>query len=154
MAIPYPDTLPNPQYKGYSNNPSQDFFVTEMDYASKRRSKYVGLFKIPLTFKFSSQQFNDFNSWYFGSLDTELLRGARNFEARWEVLGVTSLYEFAFAKGGQPKINPMSPDLFEVKCEVELKTDIFEIIALNSLDGFCPDIIDCQDAMIAWAISA
>lgn len=152
--VTYPASLPKPLYKGHANNPSQDFLVTEMDYASKRRSSYYGIFKIPLTFKFSGQEFNDFNSWYYGDSATQMARGAKVFTAYWEVLGVTSLYEFAFTKGGQPKTKPLSPDSFEVKCEVELKTDIFEIIALNNLDGFCPDIIDCQNTMIAWAISA
>lgn len=154
MAILYPSTLPNPLYKGHSNNPSQDFLVTEMDYASKRRARYYGIFKVPVMFKFTGQQFNDFNSWYYGDSATQLSRGAKTFEAKWEVLGVTALYEFAFAKDGQPKVKPLSPDLFEVKCLVELKTDIFEIIALNNLNGFCPDIIDCQIDMITWAISA
>ncbi len=152
--INYPDTLPKPSYKGHSNNPSQDYHVTEMDYASKRRAKYYGIFTIPLMFKFTRHELNDFNSWYFGNSPTQLLRGARIFQASWEVLGIFAPFEFAFTKGGQPRVVPLSPDLFEVKCEVELKTDIYEIIVLNSLEGFCPEIIDCQTDLLEWAKTA
>lgn len=148
MAIPYPDSLPNPLYSGFQNNPSQDYFVTEMDYASKRRPRYYGIFKIPMTFKYSGQQFNDFNAWYYGNEANQLSRGIKTFSARWNVLGVVTTYEFAFVKDGQPQALPIAPDTWEVKIEVELKTDIYEIIALNSLDGFCPDVIDCQQALI------
>ena len=150
-TVDYPSTLPKPSYKGHQNNPSQDFFVTEMDYASKRRAKYFGIFKIPMTFKFTKMQVREFNRWFYGEGATQLQRGSKPFNAVWEVLAIAFNYEFAFAKGGQPIAVPLSPDLYEIKMEVELLTDIFEIIALDDITAFCPEAIDCMEDFLIFA---
>lgn len=152
MAVEYPNTLPKQSYTGHSNRPSRGFFLTEMDYSTKRRPSFTGVFRLPTSLNLNSQQLNDFNAWFFGITENDLLNGSRTFNARWEIMGITSLYEFAFLT--QPIITPLSPDRFRVNFELELKTDIYEIIALNNLNGFCPEIIDCQRDLINWAISA
>lgn len=148
--VEYPDTLPKPLYEGHTLNPSQPFFTTEMDYGQKSRAKYFGTFPIKFVFNFSEEQLNTFNSWFWGNSTEQLNGGAKPFSAQWIILGINTTYEFQFAKGGQPKYKPSSPTHYKLNLTVNLLTDISEIIALNSLDGWCPEIIDCQrDFLIA-----
>ncbi len=144
MAIPYPTTLPKPLYSGYQNNTAQNFFLTEMDYASKRRAKYKGIYKIPFKIRLDSQQIIIFNSWYYNTLAD----GVKIFSATWNVDGLTTEYEFAFLKA--PRKVPSGAFGWEITMEVELKTDIYELMAFADLSGFCPEAIECQDDFIAW----
>lgn len=148
MAIPFPDNLPQPLYDGRQDTPSQDFFIPDFDYAGdKRRSKAYGKFSLTVKFRFTQQELNDFNAWYY----SDLKRGARRFNARWSVLGVFYNYEFGVDVGGQPTLDYVTNGNYIISMKVVLITDIFEIVALNSLNGFCPEIIQCQDDLIDFA---
>lgn len=143
MAVPYPSTLPSPLYQGKLDLPTQGFYVTPMDYATKRRPKNTGQFFVNITFLFTNDEVNTFNEWYI----LQLNNGAKLFEATWDIAGAVTLLEYAIADEGQPQYLPRGLS-YEVKLKLEIKSDIVEILARNNLNGFCPDIINCQIATI------
>lgn len=149
MAVPYPSLLPAPQYKGYKNTQTQNYYTTKMDYATKIRAKFYGNFKANLTFKFNQDQLGIFEEWYYSQLNA----GSKPFEATWLIAGVKQLMEFVFDENGQPEFDILSPTIWEVKINVIVKTDIFELLANNNLNGFCPDIIECQENLINFAVN-
>ena len=151
MAIAYPSNLPNPQVKGYKNAPSQDYFITQMDYAFKKRARYYGNMEVNITFKFTKNQMREFNRWFYGDKTDQLGRGVKTFTANWEILTISFLYEFTFAEGGQPEPTYISNDNYEVKMKAYLLTDIFEIIALDDITALCPEAIDCMETFLNFA---
>lgn len=142
--IEYPSSLPRPLYEGHVIKPDQPYFSTQFDYAQKNRARYFGSFPIEFVFNFNETQLQTFNAWFYGRGATDLNSGAKPFNASWIILGIEANYEFQFAQGGQPSYTPTSPTNYRVPIRLNLLTDISEIIALNSLDGWCPEIIDCQ----------
>lgn len=148
MAVPYPSTLPNPLYKGKQDLPAQGFFVTQMDYATKRRPKNSGNFIVNVSFLYNKAEMAIFWNWYL----LDINNGARQFEATWDIAGATILMQFAISHQGHPKITPIGLS-YEVTMKVEVKSDIYELLALNNLNGFCPDIIECQDSLIDFAVN-
>lgn len=149
MAIPYPSSLPEPLYRGKQDLPSQTWYLTQMDYSSKRRAKNTGQFIVNLTFQYTEEQVNVFWGWYLAELNS----GVKLFEANWDIAGVRTILEFGFSEQGQPKITPTSFNQYEVQIKVEVKSDIFELLASNNLNGWCPDITDCLDNIIKLGVA-
>lgn len=139
--IEYPTSLPKPLISGHSQNPSSNFFRTEMDYASKHRAKYKGLYFLNLAFYVPIATSITWSNFFHNTLAD----GVKSFHAEWEVQGLTQLYEFRFTEA--PKFKPTATG-YNITVKAELLTDIYELMKFADMTALCPEVIECQNDIL------
>ena len=155
MAVDYPMSLPRPSYENHSITPPQPYYATEFDVGAKLRPTALGNVNLVFSFNFTQEQLAIFTNWFYGTGVDQLNGGTKLFTANWLIWGIESTFELAFADKGSPKFTPIpNSTRWRANLTLRLVTDIYELIGLNSLEGLCPEPIECVYDYIIWSKTA